>query len=522
MQPGAGSYDQVLKALAQSERGSYGDLSYMPVFRASALFYVLVDAAVTTKVAFLNYWREKNGNAHVGVLLTVRDTIGKPVARRHVRLAEMTYEFDVRELVGGITVFRGSIEVEAFSADDLKFQFPGLSVFYQSEHGVSYVHTNQRVYNDAEDRRRSESLNPWQTGFEIDAGRFDPFVFIVNGPQAVEENAMARLVFLDAEGREMKKDYALGVLPPYAAVDLRLAQIEGVAEFLGGRPGMCKIDLPMQNVHLRLGVGNSLKDQSWLSITHSYFDATGHQDFFETTSLPAGAYPAFIPFNLPSELDVTLVLYPIYARSVLDLRLQGFDARGALKYSISLGSYASPDDGIRRFDVRELLAEAGFHWTEGLQVLQIAAADGRIPSRITYGLNFSAKGRLGTNISASAYLAKSWGTGKRSWRWGPVVALPGARNIIMLSGFGKTAGDSTVREGAVTLHDCGGPVASCPFVLAGNSAVNIEAEHLMASVGYVPRPGSILWYVVESQHASLDVNQVCVSAEGFVGGDHCF
>lgn len=521
MQLGAGSYDQVLKALAKSERGSYGDLSYMPVFRASALFYVLVDEAVTTKIAFLNYWREKNGNPHVGVLLTVRDVVGALVTRSHVRLAKMAYEFDVREMLGGAAAFRGSIEVEAFSADDLKFQFPGLSVFYQSARGVSYVHTNQRVYNDAEDRRRSENLNPWQAGFEIDANHFDPFVFIVNGPQA-SENATARLIILDSDGREMEREHALGTLPPYAAVDLRLAQIEGVTEFLGSRPGMCKIDLSLQNVHMRLGVGNSLKDQSWLSVTHSYFDATGHQDFFDAHSLPAGDYPAFIPFNLPLELDVALILYPIYARSTLDLRLQGFDANGALAYSLCLGSYASPGDGMRRLNIRMLLADAGFVPSEGLQVLQITTSDGLIPSRITYGLDFSTKGRLGTNISASAYLAKTWGMGKRSWRWGPVVALPGARNIVMLSAFGKKAGDATIREVTLTLHDSEGPVASRQFVLAGNSAVNIVAEDLMVSAGYVPQPGSVLWYVVESPHASLDVNQVCVSAEGFVGGDHCF
>lgn len=521
MQPGAGSYDQVLKALAKSERGSYGDLSYMPVFRASALFYALVDEAVTTKIAFLNYWREKNGNAHVGVLLTVRDAAGKAVARQHVRLEGMAYEFDVREMLGGVAAFRGSIEVEAFSADDLKFQFPGLSVFYQSARGVSYVHTNQRVYNDAEDRRRGENLNPWQAGFEIDAGRFDPFVFIVNGPQAAGD-ATARLVVLDADGRLMAKDVALGALAPYAAVDLRLAQVEGVAGFLGGRPGMCKIDLPLENVHMRLGAGNALKDQSWLSVTHTYFDATEHRDYFDAAGLPAGDHPAFIPFNLPAGLDVALVLYPIYARSTLQLRLQGFDGAGTEQYSVDLGTYASPGDGMRRLDVRALLAQAGVAPAEGLHVLQITATDGRIPSRITYGLDFSVQGRLGTNISASAYLAKSWGGCKRSWRWGPVVALPGARNIVMLSGFGKTAGDATVREGTVTLHDSGGAVASSPFVLAGNSAINLVAEDMMASAGYVPRPGSILWYVVESPHASLDVNQVCVSAEGFVGGDHSF
>ena len=93
----SGSYDEVVKALAQSERGSYGDLSYMPVFRASALFYAYVDEVTTTRVAFLNYWREKNNNPNVGILVTVRDQNGIKRGRRFERLSAMTGQFDVRD-----------------------------------------------------------------------------------------------------------------------------------------------------------------------------------------------------------------------------------------------------------------------------------------------------------------------------------------------------------------------------------------------------------------------------------------
>lgn len=521
MQPGSGSYDQVLKALAQTERGSYADLSYMPVFRASAIFYAVVGPDITTRVSFINYWREKNQANDIGVMVTVRDRQGVKLARMHTMLSAMTYQFDVREYIGAALQFSGSIEVEAFSSQDLKFQFPGISVFYQTARGISYVHTNQRVYNSAEDRARGIELNPWQTGFDVDSAQHDPFVFLVNGPRAYPGGAVD-LVGINARGAELRRRVVLEAMAPYGVHDLRLRTVPGFEEFLGPEPGMCKINLPFEDVHLRLGVGNALRDGSWLSVTHSYFDATAHQDYFDTALLPAGVYPAFIPFNLSDGLDLDLVLYPIYARCHLLLSLQGFDADGNERMRLDLGSYDSPETGLRRLDIRQLLARHGVAATAGLYVMQIEAPSHQLPARITYGLNYRVGNRLGTNISASAYLAKSWGMGKRSWRWGAVPVLPGGYNLIMIAAFSKNQPERPVREGCLTIHDRGGPVASTGFSLRGNSGISLRAEDLLAESGYLPVEGDILWYVMESAHPTLDVTGVTVSADGYVGGDHSF
>jgi hypothetical protein len=521
MQPSSGSYDQVLKALAKTDRGSYTDLSYMPVFRASALFYAVVGKAITTRVSFLNYWREKNNNPDVGVMLTIRDAQGAKRARTYTRLREMTYSFDLRDFVEVGEEFCGSIEVEAFSGEDLKFQFPGLSVFYETPRGVSYVHTNQRVYNSVEDRDRGVELNPWQTGFEIDTARFDPFIFVVNGPVPYAGGDVD-FVALNARREEMHCTLALAALPAYGALDLRLKGVAGLADFLGSEPGMCKVDLPLKDVHLRLGVGNALPDQSWLSVTHSYFDATEHVDYFNTATLDTGIYPAFIPFNLVDGLDVDLVLYPIYARATLALRLEGWNSQGQHRFDIDLGSWRTPEDGLCRLDVRRLLAKDGQVACDGLYVLQIKAEDHRLPARITYGLNFRVGEKLGTNISASAYLAKSWGLAKRTWKWGPVVARRGSRNLVMISAFSKEKGACVAREGTLDLYSHLGLLTSFGFRLNGNAGVTLVAEELLAEASHRPGEGEILWYVVKSEHPTLDVNQVCVSGDGFVGGDHCF
>lgn len=515
-----GSYEQVQNALVHAKRGSYEDLSYLPTFRASALFYAVVDDKTNTKVSFINYWREKNGNPDVGVMVTVRNADGVKCARKHVRLVDMVYTFDVRHLISPICSFNGSIEIEAFSAIDLKFAFPGLSVFYETPNGVSYVHSNQRVYNDSEDQSRGEPLNPWQTGFIVDP-QSAPFIFVVNGPRAWQ-GGLVDFVFVDSKNTATKIQVKMNAIAAYGAVDIRLSNVCDIRQLFGVEVGFCKINLPLEGVHLRLAVGNATTDRNWLSITHSYFDAVNHQDYFESTSLPMEVTPAFIPFCLVDELDVDIVLYPIYAQSTLDLTLCKYGKNGLSLNRIELDSFSSPQHPLRVHDIRLLLSAHGCEASAGLYVIEIREKNAKLPSRITYGLNYHQGNRIGTNISSSAYIAKSWGAGARSWKWGPIVPSQNGKNIVMVTGFSNKKDELKKRAGTITIFGKDRPLAQLAFELNGNSCLSIAAEQLLSEHEAVYSAGEILWYVVESDHSSLDVNQVYISANGCVGGDHSF
>src|SRR5688500_9895198 len=103
-----------------ARRGAYEDLAYTPVFRASALFFALANDRIDTVIGCMNYWREKNNNTSLSALLTLRDQGGKTVARRFTHLADMTYQYSVRELLpAGAGNFVGSLEVELHSLFDL-------------------------------------------------------------------------------------------------------------------------------------------------------------------------------------------------------------------------------------------------------------------------------------------------------------------------------------------------------------------------------------------------------------------
>ena len=529
------SYEQTLKALSVSQRGSYGDLSYMPVFRASAIFYALCGADINTRVGFLNYWREKNGLHNIGVLVTVRDAQGIKQVRQYSRLMEATGHYDLAVMLGSRAEFSGSIELEFFSSEDLKFQFPGVTVFYQTPAGVSYVHTNQRVYNNAEDKARGCALNAWQTGFDVVASR-GAFVYLVNGPSEFQGGA-ADLVAINADGRIHSDQIDLPVLAPYATHQFQPGLSSVLAAFLGDSPGMLKLNLPIQDIHLRLGVGHDVSTSKhqesqmradvgrWLSVTHSFFDATGQEDFFSTVDIDDDVCPAFIPFVLPAHSDLDLVLYPIYSPCTMRLSLTGFDADGSKQFNLPLGNFQTPKDGVRRLDIRELLKQHRLSLSCSLFVLRFDSSDEqRLPNRITYGLNFHQSRHIGTNISASAYVVRSWAIGSRSWKWGAIVLSAGASNQVMVCAFKNRvwpAGADTA-VGSFCIYDRTGLVVHIPFVLKNQTSQIFSAEELLDCANYAVSADAIVWYVVESPQAWLDVVGITVSAQGNVGGDHSF
>src|SRR4051794_883268 len=112
---GSVAYDEVVKQAVYSHRGDYDDLSYNPVFRASALFHVLTRPHLTTRISFLNYWWLKNDNHSVSALLTLRNPDGQKVARHFFAVEGYVYDLNVADLLGHPDPFTGTLEVELYS-----------------------------------------------------------------------------------------------------------------------------------------------------------------------------------------------------------------------------------------------------------------------------------------------------------------------------------------------------------------------------------------------------------------------
>jgi len=501
-------------AFEVSRREAYSDLSYVPVFRASAIFYARVEDGFDTELTFLNYWSIKNGNDDVSLLLSVRDAEGSTVRRLFAPVRGFVDGVRVSELVE--TPFEGSIEAELHSSRDLKYAMPAIVVGYHTRDGVSFVHSNQRVFNDLADQARNIGFNPGQTGFDVRVdGEAVSYLTFVNGPLPVERAELVVDV-VNASGAGMATTLDLGSLPAYATRLVSFDAIRGAAEHLDGQPGFARVDAGTTGVFNRLAVGTTARDRDRTTVTHSFYDCSNLNDYVEAAELPPDDYHAFLPLALVPGVDLEVVLYPIYSPVTFRLQLLTFD--GDRTVETPLGDFDTRDRRPMRLPIARAARAAHPKADDLLHCVVLETDDGRVPARVTVGLNYEVDG-FGSNVNDSVALHTGYGVRDRLFAWGPVFLGDGARNVISIAHLEKRKVADGVSSLTLRLYDRGGVVAERELAMANRSALNLEVEELVAGIEV---EGRVLWYTLESSNPSFTVRQVHVSARGFVGADHSF
>ena len=514
-------YREVLK-FEHAQRGAYAQVEYTPTFRASAIFFVLVDSNINTHVSFMNYWREKNGNPSVSAMLTLRTKEGRKIYRDFFALEDFAYQFSLRDLATLQTPFVGSLEVELFSSQDLKYAFPAIEVFHETSTGISFVHSNQRVFNSIEDLDRNSAMNPWQTGFDLYVNdEYGSWLSIINGPRQVKDSK-AILKIYNADGDVMDTTIPLGDLAPYAARFILLKEAPSVQPFLKGDVGFCKVNFDTFGVFTRIACGTLSHDASRFTVTHSYYDCSGHSDYYQKSGRKDDEYACFLPFNLLEGLDLDLIFYPIYARSTLLFSIDCFSPDGGVRARIDMvASLDSTGAKMLRLNVRELLSARGISPDNSLYCLHVDSPDGRIPARVPFGLNYR-KGELGCNINSSMLMNDGHGVRQRLYLWGPLICREAGDSWILLSHLSKIKGAREEAEISLKVFTQSGPIFHERYRTRNGTALNLNARALISQSGYQPRVDEILWYTLESSCPNYVSNQIHVSQSGFVGGDHSF
>ena len=510
------NYKQTYQHLVTSLRGSYEDLEYMPVFRASAIFPAFHNLSFTTKLSCFNYWKHKNNCEDVGILVTLRDALGTKIGRVFHQLQLDTYDFHVSSLLENESDFSGSVEIEIFSNQDLKFQFPAVSCFYCSPLGVSYVHSAQRVYNHLDDEKRGAALNNRQTAFDVLPDLGASFVHVLNGPHAVVDSEL-NVEELDAHGRKIDcAPIPINLLPPYGLQTIDLTKYAAKDNRLPGHT--FKITAPLSGIHCRFVVGNAESNNDWYSVTHSYPDFSNSRDII-LDSLEGDEVYAIAPITLLDGVDTDVVLYPVYGCETLTIELL-MSVHGRQSAAI-LSTYKwNPQKGTQlRVPISQLYkdstdaAPSSDHF-----VFLKMRSEGGTPSRVTYGLNYSIDGHAGTNISTSALVSKYWNTTPRTWKWGPIVPSERGKNFILVSCLKLPNALDVSFEFAFSIYRSTGIIYRSNFTMRNLSSMSICAEDLIAQHDST----EILWYTIMARESVFDINQIFISEHGRIGGDHSF
>jgi hypothetical protein len=512
------SYDQSIALTFKNKRGNYGDLGYDPVFRAAALFLAVVNPRVKTRVVFMNYWQIKNGVTEGSVLATIRDQNGKRVARQYWKLEQVAFDIDVGEMLENPADFIGSIEVEIHSSEDLKFAFPALDVVYETPKGLTYVHTCQRKFNNTEDAMRGTRFNPRQSAFDlITTNGSRPFFSVINGPRAVAA-ASARIEVINHKGETLRHEKPFGELVPFAARLVELTEIPGLTAFLAGEPGYCVVDLDANDVFCRLTCGNLGPDFETMSVTHSFYDCRKFDDYYTADDIHC-----FFPLNYVEGLDVEVVFYPILSPSRLKVTLEERAKNGDVARTYLVNEdYDGSGAEMLRFNLKDFLSGQGEQPREVLYCLRVVAHDGKIPARIPIGLNYRTAASPGVNINTSAMFTTAFRAKQRSYMWGPLPLREGGKNWLMIAHLSDPVPQEETSEGQLTVWIDDEIVLRKDMTSRHGEAINLEMEKLLPAAKVAANMGKTAWYVFESASVAYTANQVFVSADGHVGGDHSF
>jgi hypothetical protein len=332
-------------------RANFGE-----VLRSSAMFWARNDSRLKTTICVTNYWKYKN-SIDVCVLINLRDTTGKLIARTKVN-------FDTTAVYNYSPPgeFDGSIEVEAFSARNLRIPYAAVMAVYECADSISMVHSYARAYSQHEiEDKRTICVGEESCWTLRETQAVTSFCVFHNGSARSPEQRV-RMGVRRASGDEKVVEFQLPSLNPFQTVLIEPRKyFPDIPTWLGASPGNGRISFHLEGGFTRCLCGVRALDWSQLQVTHSNFDYSIHETDKVRDNNAVGYM--LTPTVLDKSVKQEIVVYP--------------DA--------DTGQYLmTGEDFELRFRSAQIV-QKGFDSHRGVRI-QFRREDGLLPSRIVTGI----------------------------------------------------------------------------------------------------------------------------------------
>ena len=508
-----------------SQRGDFTNLNYNPTFKSSAIFFIILNKFVNTKISFLNYWKIKNSNYDVTCQLTLRNQKGFKILRKFFKVTDNTYQISISDLIklnSANDNFLGSIELEIHSSYDLKYSFPAIDAIYETKEGISLVHSNQRIFENFQDIKNNESINKTQTGFDIHLdSKNESFITAINGPEEIK-NKELYVEFFNYLGKSIKEKIRYDKINPYQAIFLELKSFKRLRKFLKNKRGFCKINLPTKNIFNRILVGTFSKDRKKISTTHSYYDCSKFIDYINTKNIDKNQYQCYLPFNIIEGLDLEIVIYPIFSRSNITVGLEEYNLdrrRKTIKNNIQ--TIKKNFNDLKIINLKNIIKTQNKINKNNVYCLNIVSKNNLLPSRLTFGFNYK-KTSLGSNISESMIVNHGKDIKGRGFYWGPAFCSKKLKTIIALSSVSKNKDELKNNSKLVKMKLYGKDkvILRKKFYIRSPQAINLDIKKLLKNNKI--NEGKIIWYTLETEEKNIICKHIHLSEYGHVCADHSF
>lgn len=396
---------------------SFGEalpINYYPTMRSSGVFPIRVeDKKIDTVVTFMGYWLLKREIKEVTAIITVRASNGKTViVESNLIDCVKSFKWSMKEMLSKSHEnfdgnFFGSVEIEIFSARDMVFPYPAITLSYLSELGNTFVHTCGRIYNDISDMEENNEQIVPETGFDIISKKeYSPYFSFVNGPFAIDKEKIG-LEFINTEGESLFVKRTIENENPYATIWINILDDESVRSFFNDERGIVKINHDLKGFYPRFVVGNVYNNYEAISLSHSYYDTSN--DFSESAMWKnpdtKEFFDSVISFPVSCNFDFTeLVIYPNFYPKDFNMSFEFYNEDGEnIGTSPYIASVKTDIKAVNYINCRKLLEDIT---SEKKLYLCKVIFDGKgeVPTRMKFGLNIgmNSGANLPTNICFNA------------------------------------------------------------------------------------------------------------------------
>ena len=283
----------------------YNKHDYGIVLRASGIFYFKKEKSFKTIINILNYWKLKK-NLNITIVASLRRMNGSLIKREVLNFQKgnvINYTPDIPE-----ENFEGSIEIEAFSVEDMVIPYIGIIVVYQSETGISMVHTYGRTYSnhEIEEKRILPKGEETCCNAMRDSKDIESFAIVHNGSLLCPEQRV-NISILNHKGERQEGSFTLHELAPYETVKIiPHDHFPNLTQFLDGHVGYSSFSFHLNNSAFpRMLAINAKRDGSDFQVTHSNFNLSK----LTTTKLD-GDKSTFMFVPRISDVSQEVVIYP--------------------------------------------------------------------------------------------------------------------------------------------------------------------------------------------------------------------
>lgn len=282
------------------------------VFRSSAIFFK--PKGIKTTISFSNYWQFKNG-LKVGVVISIRNLKGKLISREEVTFqASNVINYQVE------SVEEGSVEVEAFSCDNLKIPYAAIMVIYESENSISMVHSYGRNHSLIELEDDNAIVEARESCWTLRADEKTSNKAIFHNGHLAIQSQEAVFTVTRFDGAEEQVKFTIPVIEKFETVVFHAEAIfPQIKDFLGEHDGWGTLHFDSNSSFTRLLVLWENFDCGEVQVTHSNFDYSNHRTNMIESIKPAYMVLPTIYGEIPNA-----IVYPKFSNGTYTVNGDSF------------------------------------------------------------------------------------------------------------------------------------------------------------------------------------------------------